>query len=198
VITRDLAEGRFEARATDRRSFTPPDGGEVLVREVMPGDAGGLGEMFARCSQDTIYLRFRMAWQSVPEWAIELLAGAGDGHRDRQAIVALEGEKIVGHAMYVKNQSDAREAEAAVVVEDGRRSNGVGRLLLSEIAEEARRADVEVLTCTTLGDNYRLQKIVCRAFQGSRALYADEVCSIRVPLTRPAFGEKIGNGGTIR
>lgn len=49
-----------------------------------------------------------------------------------------------------------------------------------------------------LGDNYRLQKIVCCAFSGSRTLYADEACSIRVPLTRSAFGEKIKNRGTTK
>jgi hypothetical protein len=34
--------------------------------------------MFARCSQETIYLRFHVAWPTVPEWAIGLLVGAGD------------------------------------------------------------------------------------------------------------------------
>lgn len=197
MITQSRARARPEAQANDQGLFTLPDGDEVLVRETVPEDARGLQETFVRCSRETIYLRFHMAWLTVPEWAIELLMGAGDIDRDGRAIVALEGEKIVGHAMYVKDSEDDREAEVAVIVEDGRQSGGVGRLLLSRITREARRVGVEVLTCTTLGNNYRLLSIVRRAFPGSRTSYADGACKVRIPLKRPE-GEKVGNGGTIR
>ncbi|HEY6750315.1 MAG TPA: GNAT family N-acetyltransferase [Rubrobacteraceae bacterium] len=156
----------------------------VSVREMRPEDAGGLRRMFARCSQETIYLRFHMAWPTVPEWAIGLLVGAGDVDRDGQAIVAVAGTEIVGHAMYVKDRSDDREAEVAVIVEDGRRSSGVGRLLLSEIAGEARRTGVEVLTCTALGDNYRLLEVARRVFPNVRLSFSGGSCYIRLPLGR--------------
>ncbi len=175
---------------------TPPGGDGILIREVRPEDAGRLREMFARCSQETIYLRFHLPRPTVPEWAIELLAGVGDTHRDGWAIVAVDGTEIVGHAMYVRDQGDGREAEVAVVVEDGRQSSGVGRLLLSEIAGEARRAGVEAFTCTMLGVNYRLQAIVRRSFPGSRMSYASGACSIRAPLVMPTTEEKASNRGT--
>lgn len=198
MITQARARrARFDARATNRRLFTPPDNDGMRVREATLDDTGRLRDMLARCSRQTIYLRFYVAWPTVPGWAIELLAGAGDIQGEGRAVVAVEGEKIIGHAMYVKDPSDDREAEVAVVVEDGWQSSGVGRLLVSEITGEARRTGVEVLTCTTLGENYRLQDLVRRAFPGSRASYADGACSIRMPLTRPGV-EKAGNGGTIR
>jgi hypothetical protein len=43
-------------------------------------------------------LRFHMAWPTVPEWAIDLLAGSGDGDRDGRAIVAVAGTEIVALA----------------------------------------------------------------------------------------------------
>lgn len=193
MIVQDRLEVTLEAREKDAdRRASASFAGEVLVREAVSEDVGALREMFVRCSRETIYLRFHMAWPTVPGWAVELLLRAGDVEPDKRAIVAVEGENIVGHAMYVKERTKACEAEVAVIVEDGWHSSGVGRLLLSRIAEEARRAGVEVLTCTTLGDNYRLLSIVRRAFPGSRTLYADGACSIRVPLTLPEVEERVG------
>ena len=196
IIVQDRAEAAVRARGTfgveDANRRATSSGDEVLLREAVPEDTSGLQSMFVRCSRETIYLRFHMAWPTVPGWAVELLVGAGFVDRDSRAIVAVEGENIVGHAMYVKEQAEAREAEVAVIVEDGRNSSGVGRLLLSRITEEARRAGVEVLTCTTLGDNYRLLSIVRRAFPESHTSYADGTCSIRVPLTPPEVEETVG------
>jgi hypothetical protein len=71
-----------------------------------------------------------------------------------------------------------------VIVEDGRRSSGVGRLLLSEIAGEARRTGVEVLTCTALGDNYRLLEVARRVFPNVRLSFSGGACYMRLPLGR--------------
>lgn len=191
----------LEKRGLYRRSPTLLGGDGVFVRRVRPEDAGGLRGMFARCSPETIYFRFHLPRPTAPEWAIGLLAGTGDVHRDGRAIVTVDGAEIVGHAMYVREQGDGREAEVAVVVEDGWQSSGVGKLLFSEIAGEARRAGVEVFACTTLGANYRLHAVVRRAFPGSRTSYVGGACSIRVPLAEPrgmlTTEEKASNiGGT--
>lgn len=158
------------------------DLGRVFIREARADDREALRDMFDRSSRETIYFRFHIPWPTVPDWAIDLLVdGAGMG---RRVIVAVAGAKIVGHAMYVIDERDGREAEVAVVVEDGRRSSGVGRRLMSEIADDARRAGVETLTCVTLGDNYRLLSIARRAFPGSRTSYVGGECRIRAPLTK--------------
>ena len=196
MTIRNRTQATFGVEDGYRRGFASP-GGVDLVRETMPGDAGKLRRMFARCSRETIYFRFHTPWPTVPEWAIELLVGAGEAERNRQAIVAVAGTEIAGHAMYVRDERDEREAEVAAVVEDGQRSSGVGRILLSEIAREARRAGVETLTCTTLGNNYRLLSTVRRAFPGSRTSYVGGECRIRVPLTRLEV-EKAGKEGVFR
>jgi GNAT superfamily N-acetyltransferase len=62
-------------------------------------------------------------------------------HYDKEALVAPARDEIVGHAMYARQE--AREAEMAIVVEDRWRSRGIGRLLLSRLAEEAGRWGIE-------------------------------------------------------
>jgi hypothetical protein len=79
----------------------------------------------------------------------------------------------------VKDPSDGREAEVAVVVEEARRSRVMDRLLLLGIAGEVRRVDVEMFTCTTPQVNYQAHAIVS---QRSKS-HVGGTCSIRVPLT---------------
>ena len=132
-----------EARAAYRRSYTLPRGGEVLIWEAARDDADRLRAMFARCSADTIHSRFHLPYATVPEPLIELLIGPTG--RNGRAFVAVNGDEVVGHAMYTREDDD-RTAEVAVVVEDEWQRSGLGRLLLSVTAGEAQRAGVETLT----------------------------------------------------
>jgi hypothetical protein len=199
MITRVWTESPVKIRgAFGRRN----DHRRVSVREVRSEDAGALRRMFDRCSRETLYLRFHMAWQIVPEWAIGLLTGSGVNDREGRAVVAVAGPEIVGHAMYVKDRSDDREAEVAVIVEDEQRSGGVDRLLLTEIAGEAWRAGVEMLTCTTSGDNYRVQEVARRVFPKIRLTFSGGACHMRLPLGRhggdlPTADGALGIGGDL-
>jgi hypothetical protein len=64
MITRDWTEA---PRGTRGAFGGGNDYRRVSVREVRPEDGGRLRRMFARCSRETIYLRFHMAWPTVPE-----------------------------------------------------------------------------------------------------------------------------------
>ena len=176
-----------EVKDAGRRTSAMHGEGEILVREAYPEDAEGLRRMFARCSQETIYLRFHLPAPTVPESAVGLLAGPAS--HGGSTLIAVGGGEIFGHAMYARDEKDGREAEAAVVVEDGQRSRGLGALLLQQIAREARRSGVETLTCVTLGDNYRLLRLLRRVFPGAHTSYAGGACSIRVPLLAARTGQ---------
>lgn len=175
-------EVTFEATTVYRQAFAPSRGGELLIREATPEDAEGLRAMFARSSEETIYLRFHLPYPTVPDPLIALLTGASLAGRSGRAFVATSAGDIVGHAMYVRDEGDDREAEIGVVVEDGRQAGGVGGLLLTVASEDARRVGVEALTCFTLWENRRILELARRAFPGVHARYADGALRIRVPL----------------
>ena len=153
---------------------------DVTTRAPAPGDADGLGRMFSRCSAETILYRFHLPFPRVPAAMIWRLVNVDP--RLGGAIVAEADGEIVGHAMYIREDEGDREAEVAVVVEDGRSSGGVGRRLLAEIRQEAARAGIDMLLCTTLGDNLRTQKIARRTFPGARITFSDGMCEMRLPL----------------
>ncbi len=151
--------------------------------------------MFSRCSQETIYLRFHLPLKSVSGRLIALLIG--DAERGGRALVVVSGDEIFGHAMYTKDEESAREAEFAVVVEDGWQARGLGTLLLSEIIEEARWADVETFTGITLAKNRRLLSFARRVLPGLLCSYRTGTCVIRAPLaTSLVEAEPGGKGGS--
>jgi GNAT superfamily N-acetyltransferase len=137
--------------------------------------------MCSRLSRKTIYRRFHMPYPRVPEWALASFTRADD---QAASLVAVVGDEIVGHAIYVRSDS-GREAEFALVVEDRWQSQGVGKLLLSELARRARHRGVETFTGEVLGENQRVLGLLDAVFVEVNHLMKDGVYHVRAPLRTP-------------
>src|SRR5205814_8043687 len=91
------------------------DGTRLTVRPIAITDAAGLERLFTRLSPASVYSRFFSPMARPPRAALLRLADVDHGRRD--ALVALDGDEIVGVARY-----DARpgstEAEIALTIED--------------------------------------------------------------------------------
>ena len=142
--------GSAETSVAPAPSKTASAGPEIRVRVLSAGDGDRLRRMFSRLSGETLYRRFHAPYPRVPEWALHRLLGVE--RYNGESVVAVARDEIVGHAMYVPSP-DGREAEVAVVVEDSWQSKGVGRLLLSELAERAKQRGIESFTGMVLGEN---------------------------------------------
>jgi len=70
---------------------------EVRIRPVSLGDEDGLREMLSRLSRETIHKRFHLPMPHVPDWMLAYLADVD--HYDKEALIALVGDEIVGHSM---------------------------------------------------------------------------------------------------
>jgi GNAT superfamily N-acetyltransferase len=82
--------------------------------------------------------------------------------------------------MYVR-VGDASEAEIAIIVEDGSQSRGVGKSLLSKLADRARLQDIETFTAEVLGENRRMLGLAAM-FAGTEYTIEDGLYHIRIPL----------------
>jgi GNAT superfamily N-acetyltransferase len=151
----------------------------VSIRVATPDDKVKLCRMLSRLSSESIYRRFHLPYQRVPESMLNLMLDAE--HYDKESLVALAEEKIVGHAMYVK-LADSNDAEVAFVVEDEWQSKGVGKLLLTEIAEKARRRGVGTLTGQVLGENQRVLGLLNAVFTEVDYVISPSLYHFRVPL----------------
>lgn len=163
---------RGQGPRTDTRAY---------VRVATPRDGEKLRGMFSRASSETIRLRFHLPYPVVPERTLALMVDVD--HPDKESLVAVVGDGIVGHAMYAR-LGDVREAEMAIIVEDGWQWRGVGRLLLSELAQKARLLGIETFIGDVLGENRRMLGLTTM-FAGTRRTIEDGVYRVRMPLGEP-------------
>jgi len=137
------------------------DARAVSIRVATPDDKEKLRRMFSRLSSKSIYRRFHHPYQRVPEQMLDLMLDVD--HHDKESLVAVAKEEIVGQAMYVK-LADSGDAEVAFVIEDEWQSKGLGKLLLSEIAEKAQRRGISTFTGQVLGENRRVLGLLNAVF----------------------------------
>src|SRR5829696_4796684 len=155
------------------------DARAVSIRVATPHDKERLREVFSRLSPKTIYRRFHLGYARVPEQMLDFMLEVD--HYDKESLLAVAEEEIVGHAMYVK-LADSGDAEVAFVVEDEWQSKGVGKVLLAEIAEKARLRGVETFSGQVLGENRRVLGLLDAVFDEVGYVMRHSLYHFRVPL----------------
>jgi len=130
---------------------TLPDGAEVLIRSLRPGDRAAFAEAMESMSARSRYLRFAAPKPRFSDKELDFLTQVdGDRH---VALVALAGEsqRGLGVARYVR--VDDGTADVAIGITDAWQRRGLGRLLLSRLIDRARAAGLAALTATALAEN---------------------------------------------
>ena len=129
------------------------DGATVHIRPVRPGDEERLLAFLRGLSQESRTLRFFSP-------AIDLVAEArresavADGRR--LGLVATVGpeEEIAAHALCIA--LDGRRAEVALTVGDAHQGQGLGTLLLGQLAEAAAAGGLDTFEADVLAANHRM------------------------------------------
>jgi GNAT superfamily N-acetyltransferase len=140
--------GCDEARAS--RKVLLPDGSAVVVRPICEADAERLQRMFGRLSPTTVYRRFFSPITRPRQSVLRHLATVD--HDRREALVALDGDEIVGVARYDASGT-AHQAEIAVTVEDAWQHRGLGSLLLRMLTKHATQRGFDHFFASLLADN---------------------------------------------
>jgi GNAT superfamily N-acetyltransferase len=121
------------------------DGTRVLIRPIRPGDKRLLQEGIQRLSPQSRYLRFLHYLERLT--AAELRYLTEIDYRDHFAWVAISIDQPepmgLGVARYIRDKAHPGQAEAAVAVVDEFQGRGLGRLLLTKLADSARENGVE-------------------------------------------------------
>ena len=164
--------------AAERVYHRNSEGSAVLVRPVSPEDAEGLRRMLSRLSRESIHLRFHAPLPRVPEWAVAMFANSD--RRYGESLVAVASGEIVGHAMYAREDRDT--AEFAIVVEDGCQDRGIGKMLLSALAEKAVSEGVKCFTGAVLGENRRMFGLIRSVFERIGYTIEDGAYAVSAPL----------------
>ena len=156
----------------------------VAIRQVHPEqDLPALSDFFAGLSTHSRYLRF---FGPVTPGAalLRTLAGCAD---NVDALVAVRGSVIVGHAMAVdrlepKDPRGTRVTDIGVVVDDAWQGRGVGAALMRAIVTGAQARGVAVLEMDVLDGNRQVLAMVTGHWPAARVERTPDGLAIRVRL----------------
>jgi ribosomal protein S18 acetylase RimI-like enzyme len=130
----------------------------LTIRPLRDGDTETVAALFARLGDRSRERRFCGA---KPRLSAAELATLARVDRDRHVLVGyVDGDpEPVGIARLVR---EGDSAEIAFAVADEYQSRGVGSVLASELAADARAAGLTQLTATVCGDNPRVLALLKR------------------------------------
>lgn len=141
------AIGPSTARTTDVRQLRA--GEEHLVRQVFEG-----------LSHDARFMRFHAPTPRLTSAALRALATVEDGSRG--ALVALADGGAVGLAQWARDPACARRAEMAMAVVDAHQGRGIGRALVTRLAEVLVHQGIQELVCLVHHENARVRGMLHR------------------------------------
>jgi GNAT superfamily N-acetyltransferase len=116
--------------------------------------------------------------------ADELVRFTTVDHRDREALVALDGDDIVAVARWDR-LADPAVAEVAFVVADAWQGRGIAPLLLARLAELARAQGVDRLVALVLPENERMLEMLRHTAFPARRRFADGIVHVELALREP-------------
>jgi RimJ/RimL family protein N-acetyltransferase len=137
------------------------DGGELMLRPVLPGDNERSSSTAVEVSSETLYRRFmstRAPSPAVMHYLFEV------DYVDHFVWVLVDGTDgpVVADVRFVRDVNDASVAEIAFIVADDYQGRGIGGLLMDALTISAQVGGVRRFTARLLADNLRMRSILDR------------------------------------
>jgi RimJ/RimL family protein N-acetyltransferase len=153
--------------------------GHVGLARLERTDRAQLGRFFFRLSPETLYRRFHSPIvrpeQTHPERLLDV------DHHDREAVVALVNDEIVGVARYARRPG-AESAELAVVVADAWQRQGLATRMCGVLAGLAATAGVRQFNLNMQADNPAVLRLARRLYPEARLSFSQGTCEAVVPV----------------
>jgi GNAT superfamily N-acetyltransferase len=130
----------------------------LAMRSVRPGDADRLVRFHEGLSPETTRLRFFHPHPHLS--AHELVRFTTVDRHDRDALIVLQGDDIVGVARFDRLGVGSDEAEVAFVVADEWQGRGLGAALFRGIATLARGQGISRLVALVLPENRHMFELL--------------------------------------
>jgi len=139
-----------------------PDGREILLRAVEPGDLPLLREEIGHLGAVSRFRAFLEPLDDLSEEELRLLTDVDHtGHAAVVAVDAATGEGI-GTARYVRDEADPAVADVAVMVHDGWQHHGVGDMLMDRLTKAALAAGVTHFSGRMIVGNHAAERLLER------------------------------------
>jgi len=135
---------------------TLKDGTAVYIRPIRKEDFNSLLKFYFSLSPETLTFRF---FSKPSKYIIEeyVKNAVNIDYKKSFGIVAIYGDKIIGHAEYRATSENV--AEVAFVVSDEYQGKGVATIMLGVLAEAAERNGIKIFEGIVNPENYRMIKV---------------------------------------
>ena len=176
---RGAAAGRGSRLARRLGAAPPAVPADAREPRIVLADATHREAMRAflrRLSPQTSYRRFATAAQVADVVDVDVMLAADPCHR---AVVALDGDRIVGHAQAVAAPDDDR-VEIGVVVADEWQRHGVGPRLVRSLLETEPAASATELEFLVLAANMAARRLVKQVWPDATGAPEGDLVHFRV------------------
>lgn len=153
----------------------------ITVRALTEADRDLVRDFLAGLSMDTMYRRF-FSLPRVDDRLIDLVVHPSECCSE--ALVALDGDAVVGLASYDRLPDEPAAADVAVVIGDRWQHHGVGTVLMRKLAGAAARSGITRFTATMLADNRPVVDFVHRTAPEARLRFDGSELAMTLPLVR--------------
>jgi RimJ/RimL family protein N-acetyltransferase len=161
----------------------------TTIRPIEPGDRELVKAFYHELSDRSRRLRFLVPTSEISEEDLEYLTDVD--HRRHEAVVALDGERMVGVARYVRAPRDRESAEVAVVVVDDRQNQGIGTALLDDLTQRARQNGITRYTALVSSDNEIVLGALERAGAARTGATDDGEVEFAIDVPAEGLGERL-------
>ena len=146
----------------------------IVVRQAQCPDSESVGVFLNGLSQVIRYQRFLAPLRSVsPTLTREMVTVTSD----RRVLLGLDGDSVVAHVMAAR--VDEYAAEVGIVVAEAYQSQGIGRVLMGELADDLRTLGITEVRCSVLSENRRTLTWVRRLLLDTRFERGGAVLTVR-------------------
>ncbi len=150
-----MIDGSAHQRPASPVDVALRDGSSVQVRAVGAADRDGIRGFLKAMSADSAYFRGCgiINADKLADWAVDV------DQRDRYGVLATAGpgERIVGHAAYIR--VNPVRAEVAFEVADAMHGQGIGTLLLAQLAAAAVSNGISQFSADVMPSNRKMLEV---------------------------------------
>lgn len=159
------------------------------IRPIEPDDKPLVKAFYHELSDRSKRLRYLVPTNEISDEDLAYFTEVD--HRRHEALVALDGDQMVGVARYVRVPRDREAAEVAVVVADEWQNRGVGTALLDRLTERARENGIARYTAVVSPDNEIVLGALDRAGATRISTSDDGEVELAVDLPSEGLGERL-------
>ncbi len=155
----------------------------VTIRAVRPEDAPAVRAFLEGLSEESRLLRYHSPVPVVRWWMVEAVTASD--HDQREALIALLGDRVVGVAEWGREPDAHERAHVAISVDEGLRRRGLAQILTRRLAAIARQHGLEEFVATVMTVNRPVFGLLDRVAPVLSRRFEDGAVEVVIPLRPP-------------